>query len=286
MFYRFICMAVIAMLSGGYMPVLVAEPLSSVWLSYTEDEDDVKDAFLDLFLGVNEDDTFSFSIGQSRSEFLGTEVNSNYYHVGYETLRMAPSSLKLFYEYWGESQEFEIHTTALNYGFHAEHVSLGLNLEYREINLFTRTFISGQRKFDISSHGYGPELFVYSGNMIWFAQAMWYDYSDNAEPIFTLTALFPNRALFILGRKSYDRAGTVNDWEVLTGLQYKLDAIMLGAQYMKSRSAIDNTISETYALTLRADVSDAWVLELTGGQVNDEDSDPIFYGGIGIGYRF
>lgn len=268
------------------MPVLTAAPHSSVWLSYTEDEDGVKDAFLDLYWAVNEDDTLSFSVGQSQSEFLGTAVNSNFYHVGYETLRMAPSSLKLFYEYWGESREFEIHTSALNYGYHTEHVSLGLNLEYREINLYTRTFVSGQRKFDISSNGYGPELFVYIGNLTWFAQGMWYDYSDNAEPLFALAELYPYRALFILGRKSYDRAGTINDWEAITGLQYKFDAIMLGVRYMQSHSAIDSSISETYALMLRADVSDNWALELTAGQVDDEVADPIIYGGIGIGYRF
>ncbi len=286
MFHRFFFMAVIAMSAGGYMPVLTAAPLSSVWLSYTEDEEDVKDAFLDLYWAVSEDDTLSFSIGQSQSEFLGAEIISNFYHIGYETLRMAPSSLKLFYEYWGESREFEIHSTAVNYGYHTEYVSLGLNLEYREINLYTRNFVSGQRKFDISSNGYGPELFIYIGNLTWFAQGMWYDYSDNADPLFALAELYPYRALFIFGRKSYDRAGAVNDWEAITGLQYKFDAIMLGARYMQSRSAIDSGISEIYALTLRADVSDNWVLELNGGQVDDEVTDPIIYGGIGIGYRF
>lgn len=286
MFHRFVAIVIVFVSQYSVISAVVAAPQSSIWLSYSEDEDEVKDTYLDLFWAVNQDDTLSFSAGQSQSEFLGAEIESDYYHVGYETLRTLPASVKLYYDYWGKNREFEIHTTGLNLGYHTENVSLGLNYKYRQINIYTRTLMSGQRKFDITSDGYGPELYIYVDKLTWFVQGTWYDYSDNAEPLFTLAELYPYRALFILGRKSYDRAGSINDWEAVTGVQYQFDDVMLGLLYMKSASAIDGEISETYALTLRADLTESWVLELSAGQVDDDSSDAIAYGSLGIGYRF
>lgn len=290
MYYRGIVLVVCCIVQYGSIPVVLAAPESSLWLSYTEDEDNTKDTFVDFYWGVTEDDTLSLSAGQSQSEYLilnrDIEVESDFYHIGYQTLRTAPSSLRLYYEFWGKNNEFEMHTTALNYDYHADTVSLGLTYKYREINLYITTLASETRKIDISSNGYGPELFVYSGKLTWFLSGMWYDYSDNADQLFAFAMNHPYLALTTFGLKNYDRAGTINDWEATTGIEYQFDDLAVGLHYMKSRSAIDEEISQTYAMTLRAAFSTSWVFELGAGQVDGDTSDPVAYGSLGVGYRF
>ena len=277
---RFSVAAVIVAMYFIVMPLAYANPQSSVWLSYSEDEDAARDAFLDLYWALTNDDNVSIGIGQYQSEFLGQEVISNQYHIGYETLRTAPSSMQIFYEYLGKNREFELHTTGIGYGYHTGNMSLGLNAQYREINLYSRTFDFGQLKIDLSSAGYGPEIFFYSGNLTLFVSGMWYDYSEDVSRLASV------KALFLLGRQNYNRTSIMNDWEIIAGLQYKFVYISIGVQYGQSRSAIDQVLTDVYTLILKTDLGEQWMLELEGGEVDEELSDAIAYGRIGIGFRF
>ena len=211
-----------------------AEPASSLWLSYSQDEEGAKSTGLSLQLGLSEDDTLQIGGGWSDSDSFNDErLLTHRYLLGYNTLRLAPVALNVFYEYWGKADELVIHTGGLGVLYMAEDYTAGLNLEYRDITLYTRTFNVGQQQASIDSPGIGPDVELYAGNWQWRVHGMWYDYSEDITQLNTL------RAIFLIGIKTYDRASALNNWLAGTTLRYRFEHYTVGISYLSSQSALD-----------------------------------------------
>lgn len=256
-----------------------AEPLSSIWLDYATDEDQSQSASVSLQLAVSEDDSLLLKAGNTRSDaFNNEELLTHIYTIQYDTLRLAPFAVNTFYEYWGKDQELVIHTGGIGAVYLADDYSLGLNLEYRDIAIYSRTFMSRQDKATTSAFGIGPSFEYYWDALSWSVQALWYDYADD------LTQLNSKRALFLIGFRTYDRASALNDWQAGTGLQYRFDKLTVGVHYLHSVAALDQLASDSVSLSARFKLAKHWRLTLEVGQV--DDSATTGYGVLGVGFTF
>lgn len=247
---------------------------NNIWLSYSQDANDTISKAALLSLGLGPDDQLILGVAQTDSQYdtlRNTQtLSSNDYSLTYSTLRLAPWSLDLGYDYWGKNQELEIRTITIRPVWQGELWSLGLNLEQRKITFYSRQFMSGQYSRDVDSTGFGPQIDLLVGNWSWSLTGMHYDYSRDFSNL-NLT-----RVLLLLGARTYLHTTTLTDWYATTQLKYDFSKYALGAKYSHSISALDQQATDSVSGLLDFNFSKTVSLELEAGRVytaNDVTTD-------------
>lgn len=255
--------------------------LSSVWFTYSEDEDDVRDVLVDLNIGLDPDNTLTFRAGETTSPFFSQEIRTRQYYLGLNTFEFAPWSLDIGYEYWGKSKELVYKTLQFGAHWNSDDWSLGLNLEYRELDFYTRVLQSGQYKYEMESVGYGPSVQIYQDRFSLGMYAMWYDYSD--DPATKLNNLF---ALFVLGAKTWSQVSALNDWYAGGQIQYDFAVWRLGMNYSHSVAALDQAESDSIAVFVGIDLTKDVHAELEFGRVYTGQDVTTNFVTVGLGIDF
>ncbi len=256
--------------------------LSSLWMQYSEDENHLKDSLLDLNLALDADTNLLLRAGETDLPLfpdfasLSRIVTTHEYYLGLHSFAYLPLSLKLGLGYWGKDREMVIHTLSLNTNWHSLDWMLGVNLELRDIDLYTRELTSGQYRLETESLGAGPVLQWYANNFSMRFYAMWYGYSEDVSKLNNLSAL-------VLGNTRV-HAGTLYDWYTGISLQQNFGNNYLALHLQHSVLAIDKSVSDDMAVSFGFPITGDLQMELELGRTYQDDNVTIDYvtGSLGI----
>jgi hypothetical protein len=245
---------------------------NNLWLSYSQDANDTTSKAALVTFGLGLDDQLIFGAAQNDTTVNGETVTTNDYALTYSTLRTAPWSIDVGYDYWGKADELVVQTLSLSPAWHGDAWTLGVNLETRSLAFYTRylAIISGQREVDADSNGVGPVLGLDTGNWSWSLSGMSYSYSKD------LSKLNLRFLQLIFGIPTISHATTLSDWFVTTRLKYNFTSFALGGQYQHSVSAIDNQATDSISGLVDFKFSKTVSLEVEAGRVyapNDVTTD-------------
>lgn len=273
------------------MPLFAEENLktdvtSELWFNFSQDEEGAIDYSMNLTLGVTPDDAVLLSIGQAKSEFrdelsgVATEIETDQYSLGFSTIRPAPWAIGVFYEYWGKRDELVVESLGLDVNYLASTWNAGLELEYREIDVFTRELMGSRHRIVVDSPGLGLYTGINHGNWSWSLHGKWYDYSKDVQSLNSL------RGLFILGLKNFDHVSSLNRWTAATRLNYQFDSSVIGLSYSYAVSELDLTASKTLAIFSELEVTELVSISVELGRTDQEQGISTNYISTGLGFRF
>lgn len=264
------------------------------WLGYSQDENQTKslDALLSLGLGLDD----QLFIGAGQTDFIvkdltalvPAEETATVYNfsVLYSTLRLAPWSVDIGYDFWGKHQELEIHTLNLGTAWYNEMWMLGVNLEQRKITIYTQDLIllGGQREADIDSTGLGPNLGLLADNWVWNLTGMYYDYSKDVSKLEKLKTLI--RAYYVLGPRTFAHTTALAEWYINTEFKYRFTDVTLGAKYSHTVLATDFSKTDSVSMLMDVKLSKRVNMDLEAGQVYTPDDTTVAFGSIGLSIDF
>jgi hypothetical protein len=253
---------------------------STLWLNYAEDEDAAQDYTLHLNAGINLDDSILLTLGQSESELLGEKIETNQLQLGYSTFRLFPWANTIFYEYWGKRKELVIESLGYDINYFALDWNAGVALEYRQIDFYTREFVSGQRRYEVDSVGVGVHTGVIQGDWHVSLDANWYDYSEDIQRLNTL------RGVFILGLKNFDHASSLNSWAISTRLSYKFSRSRLGLGYAYAVAELDRLGTDSLAVFYDVELSTTLSVGFELGRRYEQQDLETDYFSLGLGFHF
>lgn len=260
------------------------ETISSLWLQYSEDENHLKDRLLDINLGLDEDNNLIVRAGETDLPVfpgipsLSRIVTTHEYYLGLHSFAFLPWSLDVGLGYWGKDRETVIHTLYLGPSWHTDDWVLGVKLQLRDIDLFSRELPVGQFRFETQALGAGPDLKWYSNNFTLALFAMWYGYTEDPSRLNNLSAL-------VLGNTRL-HAGTLYDWYTGVSLQQTFGSNTLSLHFQHSVLAIDGSASDDVAIGFGFAVSRDVQLELELGRTYQDHSVTIDYVTGSLGFYF
>lgn len=265
-----------------YIPAAQAggDKLSSLWLSYTEDENNESSVLAELSIALDPDNILILRAGQNDTSFLSETITTNEYYLGLSSFEKAPWSFDVGYEYWGKSGQMEINSMQLTPNWHSNDWVLGVNLEYKQIDLYTRQLATGQFKYETTAAGYGPMLQLYIDNWSLGLYGMWYSYEDD------LTRLNSLYALVLLGVRNWTHTSVLSEWYAGGEIQYTLATWRLALSYSHSVAAVDAAESDTLALLAGIDMDKETHLELEVGRTEQGQGLSTEYAGVSLGFDF
>jgi len=279
-------------LFGGTVAYADGDSPHNFWLTYSLDQNESRSLDAILTLSLTPDDLLFLGAGQT-DLVLYNQITAAYesaevynFSVQYSTLRTAPWSLELGYDFWGKNQELEIHTYNFGSAWHGDMWSLGLNLEQRKITIYTRylELLGGIREAEIDSTGIGPVLDLIAGNWSWNLTGMHYDYNRDLSRFSQLRTLL--RAYIVLGPRTFAHTTALAEWYATTVLKYRFTKMSLGGKYMHSVLATDQTETDSVSMLLDYKLSKRFTLDLELGQVYPPDSSSVNFGSVGLSFDF
>lgn len=270
---------------------LAEEKLSDISFYYTQDDNQARDRAILLNLGVSQDDTLSFTFGDSSSDYTFTtrtgntfsgELTTDQYSLGYSTLRIVPWILSASYEYWGKSNELEISSYRFSADYFFEKWVAGVNFQYRQIDVYSRNLMtSGSVTAD--SLGLGLNIERDWEAWRWSVFADGYDYDDTINNLTTLDLIR------LVGLRNYSHTSALVDWSAGSRLSYQIDQSRLSAQYTHSVATIGDTDVDTFAMIMDTTIQDTYLLNLEVGQsqsLRGSEEVKTSYFSIGAGIKF
>lgn len=264
---------------------------SNVWLYYTIDEDDTEDLLLALSLAVTKDGQINLAVGETTNTYTldlgGTprevEITTNLFSVEYSMLFESPWLVSLGYEYWGKSEEVELNSLNVNLEYFFQSWITGMNLQYRDIDLYNRDPMAATQRITTNSVRFGIFLEKVWQHVSWSVYGDWYDYEDD------LTGINSLAGIRFLGLRNFTHTSILVNWDAGTSLKYDFNNPALALKYGISEAALTGLESETLALVLNADLTEQIMLDFELGRafsdqnINTLDSDYVM---LGLGARF
>jgi len=200
--------------------------------------------------------------------------------LGLRSFRTAPVAVDVFYDYWGKHGELEIDTLGLDLMYYADNWSIGVPLEYQNIEFFSREFPMFQRRFTVDGYGLGLDYQIDGKHLSWSLNGMWYDYSKNLQNLNTA------RALFLLGAKNLSHATIINDWRISSSLRYRWVDTSVALLVAHSVSAIDQAESDNVVINLTNKVTSSFSLSVDIGRAFERSEQTTDYVSVGVGFGF
>jgi hypothetical protein len=257
---------------------------SSLWLQYSEDENHLKDSLIDINLVLDADNNLVLRAGETDLPLfpdipsVSRIVTTHEYYLGLHSFAYLPWSLDLGLGYWGKDRELVTHTLYLNPNWHGNDWMLGVNMELRDIDIYTRELPSGQYRFETESFGAGPVLQWYVNNFSLSFFGMWYGYSESPSRLNNLPVL-------VLGNTRV-HTGTLYDWYTGISLQQKFGNNFLALHLQHSVLAIDQSQSDDLAISYGFYVTRDVQMELELGRTYQDANVTIDYASGSLGFYF
>ena len=277
--------------------LLAADELdSSIWLSYGTDDADSSQQSIFMSLAMSENTTLISQLGRNRSSYQFTlnpenptpivisgDIETSQFYLGLSDFSLDPVSIDVGLEYSGSARELEFRIFKFGLKWFGDNVQLGLNYEYREIDLYTRTLpppVDGQRRIEISSNGIGPVIGISGKHWSWTTSGMWYDYDKDPQNLFSY------RNLIAFGGKRQNQAASAYDYYANSSLRYSGTGWSTALNYSQSVAAIDQAKTNTASLSVELDFAKRYTIELEAGRAFEEqDIESDFYS-ISFGVKF
>lgn len=228
---------------------------------------------------------FDLALGDSLQTSDQAELNTSFFSAGLTSDPLAKFNLGVSYESWGNDDSLTIDSWRWSLGFNADYYSLNLRLHRRSIELLSarRSPNQTQQRVAVNSNGAGVAL-DYFGKAGWSFSAGFdlYDYSEDL----TRLSADPHANVFF-SPDTLRLASGLDDNRIRLSASYFFHDQPLGLEWQRSVSTVDDSRSTATSVFTSYELSSAWRLDLQGGWQNvDYNSDVIFFGNLGLGYRW
>lgn len=275
--------------SGGVYAA--AEQPHNIWLSYSQDENETRSLDAVLTLSLSPDDLLLLGAGQTDIRVLNLltdeyETATTYnFSVLYSTLRSAPWSIDLGYDFWGKNQELEINTFKLGTAWHGEQWTLGINLEQSSIAVYTLELeiLGGVREYTVDSTGAGPRLELRADDWFWSLTGLYYDYSKDVSRLSRLNTLLGD---YLFGPRTFLHTTALAQWYATSKLKYYFTALSVGGKYSHTVLAIDQSATDSVSMLFDFTLSQRVSLDLEVGRVFTADDNDVNFASVGMSVDF
>jgi hypothetical protein len=227
---------------------------------------------------------FSMMLGTSKTVGDNASLRTDFWSAGIGSDPLGDFSIGLDYSVWGNEHAMTIHSVRATFGFNSDHFSLTLSPQQRTIRLRLKEPYSQQRPhwqeesqdIGITATWYALPDWSFSSNYI--------QYHYTANPVRLATDY---RAALIFSQDTLQLASGLDDNRMVLGVNHYLEKTVLGGEWARSLSAVDNSTATTVTLLISTERSRSWRLDLHGGVQNTEYNDSaILFADIGVAYRW
>jgi len=241
------------------------------------------DSYIDLEIGFKSW-LLNFFYAENNTPYDKTSTDTRSYLLGVSSNPINDFFIGGEYGYWGRNGELTINSLAGVMGLNFSDWSVSLLPQLRAIKLYTIGRLASRiPQINIGSPGYGVNA-TYYGFADWIFSAGYFlnYYSENlrrlADSPLIIYIFSPSTLQLASG---FEKSGLTFD------ATYILNHGTIGVDLLRSRSAIDNSVSNVIATSASWDLFSAWQLQLRiGAQGVSYDDSIISFAGLAVSYRW